>query len=240
MSAAAAAVTGGLNLAGSFMGAKAAKDAANIQAQAADRATQLQRYMYDQSREDYAPFRETGLQANETLRAMLPQLLASSPQLDPGYQFGQSEGEKSVLRALMRSGGMDSGATYKALNRFNQDYATTKYNDAFNREQALKGRQFNFLSGLTGGGQAATGQVTQAGQNFAGNAGNNITGAGAARAAGLVGASNAWQSGLNNTGNNLLAMMYMNRAYPAAQQTPQTSLASMTPGNNEYLGGYGY
>lgn len=230
MTTAAAAVTGGLNLGGSVLGAKAAKDAANIQAQAADRATQLQRYMYDQSREDYAPFRETGLQANTTLRAMLPQLLASNPQLDPGYEFGQSEGEKGVLRALMRSGGMDSGATYKALNRFNQDYATTKYNDAFNREQALKGRQFNFLSGLMGGGQAATGQVTQAGQNFAGNAGNNITSAGAARAAGLVGASNAWQSGLNNTGNNLLAMMYLNRAMPGAGAVPQADAAASAAG----------
>lgn len=230
MSAAAAGITGGLNLAGSVLSSKAAKDAANIQAQAADRATGLQRYMYDQSREDYAPFRETGLQANETLRAMLPQLLASNPQLDTGYQFGQSEGEKGILRALMRSGGMDSGATYKALNRFNQDYATTKYNDAFNREQALKGRQFNFLSGLTGGGQAATGQVTQAGQNFSANAGNNITSGGAARAAGLVGASNAWQSGLNNTGNSLLTMMYLNRAMPVAPAAPAAPAAPTAGG----------
>jgi hypothetical protein len=45
-------------------------------------------------------------------------------------------------------------------------------------------------------GQTALGQTTAAGQNYATGAGNLITGAGAAQAAGQVGAANAVTGGL--------------------------------------------
>ncbi len=45
---------------GGMMGADASKDAARTQQQAADRATEEQRRQYDQTREDMAPWRNTG------------------------------------------------------------------------------------------------------------------------------------------------------------------------------------
>lgn len=56
---------------GGLLGADAAGDAANTQAASADRATQLQKQMFDKQVELQAPFRETGLQANNRLAYLL-------------------------------------------------------------------------------------------------------------------------------------------------------------------------
>lgn len=56
---------------GGLLGGDAAEDAANTQAAAADRATQLQKEMFDKQVELQAPFRETGLQANNRLAYLL-------------------------------------------------------------------------------------------------------------------------------------------------------------------------
>lgn len=56
---------------GGLLGGDAAEDAANTQAAAADRATQLQKEMFDKQVELQAPFRETGLQANNRLAFLL-------------------------------------------------------------------------------------------------------------------------------------------------------------------------
>lgn len=210
----------GANLLGGLMGANAAGKAADTQAAAADRANALQRYIYDQTRADQEPFRQTGLQANATLRELLPSLLESNPTLDPGYQFGLAEGEKGVQRAMRRVSGADSGQTLKALLRYNQDYAGTKYNEAFNRDLAGRTTKYNFLAGLTGAGQAATQAVGSAGQSYANNAGQAMMSGANARAAGLVGQSNAIAGGLNNAANQYMNYQFMNRAFPTKPTIP--------------------
>ena len=210
----------GANLLGGLMGANAAGKAADTQAAAADRANALQRYMYDQTRADQEPFRQTGLYANSTLREMLPSLLESNPSLDPGYQFGLAEGEKGITRAMRRVSGADSGQTLKALLRYNQDYAGTKYNEAFNRDLAGRTTKYNFLAGLTGAGQAATQAVSNAGQSYATNAGNNMMSGANARAAGIVGQSNAITGALNNGLNQYMNYQFMNRAFPTTPTIP--------------------
>lgn len=216
----AAAVMGGLQIGSSLLGAKSAKDAAKIQAGSVDRSTALQQYMYDQTRADQEPFRQTGLQANATLRELLPSLLESNPTLDPGYQFGLAEGEKGLQRAMRRVSGADSGQTLKALLRYNQDYAGTKYNEAFNRDIAGRTTKYNFLAGLTGAGQAATQAVGSAGQSYANNAGQAMMSGANARAAGLVGQSNAIAGGLNNAVNQYMNYQFMNRAFPTQSTIP--------------------
>lgn len=62
----AAAVVGSA-VVGGAMNAKAAKSASNAQESAAAEANATQRYMYDQTREDNAPFRATGIAANNRL-----------------------------------------------------------------------------------------------------------------------------------------------------------------------------
>ena len=67
---------------------------------------------------------------------------------------------------------------------------------------------YNRQAGLAGIGQTATNLVGQAGQNYATNVGNLMTGAGAAQAAGQVGMANAVTGGLgtylNYSQNNAL------------------------------------
>lgn len=58
-------------LIGGIFGSDAAGDAADTQAAAADRATQLQKQMFDKQIELQAPFRQTGLTANNRLSYLL-------------------------------------------------------------------------------------------------------------------------------------------------------------------------
>lgn len=131
---------------------------------------------------------------------------------DPGYKFALTEGEKGIDRAASSRGSYFGGAAGKALTRFNNDYATTKFDDAFNRDQVNKSSTYGMLSGTSGVGANAAGQ--QAGIGVAGaNAANNLTTSGAAAgAAGLVGASNAATSGVGsylnyNSQNNLINLL---------------------------------
>lgn len=71
---------------------------------------------------------------------------------DPGYEFRLGEGEKGINRALSARGGYDSGSALKALARYNQDYGSNEFTNAFNRDAANKGRIYSFLSGTAGTG----------------------------------------------------------------------------------------
>ena len=64
-------VTVGASLIGSSMQADAAGDAADAQASSARQADATQRYMYDTTRADNAPFRETGVAANNRLAYLM-------------------------------------------------------------------------------------------------------------------------------------------------------------------------
>ena len=54
-----------------LLGAWSSNKAAGAQADSAAASDATQRYMYDQTRADNAPFRETGLAANNALAAMM-------------------------------------------------------------------------------------------------------------------------------------------------------------------------
>ena len=69
-----------------------------------------------------------------------------------------------------------------------------------------------FTGGTSAGGAAGAG--ASGGMNFANNAGQNIMSGGAARAAGLVGQSNALSGALSNLGNMGIQYAMFNRAFP--------------------------
>ena len=117
-------------------------------------------------------------------------------QNEPGYQFQLAEGNKGIDRIANAGGMRDSGATMKALLRFNQDYAGTKFNEAYNRDASQRDRIYNMLAGISGTGQNATAQVASAGANATGNIANLLGQQGNARAAGIVGGANAWNSAI--------------------------------------------
>lgn len=149
------------------------------QSQAADQANATQKYMYDTQREDAAPWRAAGGVA-------LGQLASGDVfggkgfEADPGYQFRMGEGMKALGAAASARGASNSGATLKALSRYNQDFASNEYNNAY-------GRQYNRLSALAGFGQGANQQVSNAGTNYANAVSGNQIGLGNAAASNIMG-----------------------------------------------------
>jgi hypothetical protein len=210
---------GGLALAAAGVGAAAsvysANKAASAQTHAADSANALENSQYDQTRSDQAPYRTTGYSALSRMSDLLglsgntsadgygslnKPFTGSSVATDPGYQFGLNQGVKTAQDSAAARGGLYSGATLKALTQYGNDYATTKFDDAFNRDKTTKDTEYNRLAGVAGTGQTATNMVDTTGANVAANQGSNLIGAGNARGAADIATGNALTSGLNQAG----------------------------------------
>jgi hypothetical protein len=192
-----------------LIGGSAAKSAASTQSAAADRAAELQNQQFQQTREDYAPYREAGYNALAQLQKTAGNVPgafkfgAGDYQADPGYAFRLSEGQKALDRQAAARGGLISGGALKAAQRYGQEMGSQEFQNAYNRaftgygtEVARENQLYNRQAALAGIGQTATGQVAQAGQNYANTAGNLMTGGAAAQAAGQVGMANAITGGL--------------------------------------------
>lgn len=183
---------------GALISSEAAGDAADQQADSAAQANALQRYMYDTTREDQAPYREAGVEALGRLRDFSDrELRPDEVMAEPGYQFGLQQGLDNVQNTAAARGGLYSGNTLRALTRYGNDYATTRYNDAWNRNQASGSTRWNRLAALAGIGQTATNQVQSAGQNYAGSVGGNLMSNANAQGAAGMAQGNIWGNALN-------------------------------------------
>jgi len=118
-------------LGSAFLQNQAAGKALGAQTDATNSANALQKYQYDTTRADYAPYRQAGTQAVGQMSNLLAN--PNSITQDPGYQFGLDQGVQGVDRSAASKGSLYSGATLKALQRYGTDYGTTKLNDTFNR-----------------------------------------------------------------------------------------------------------
>lgn len=130
-----------------------------------------QKRQFELQRSDLAPYRNLGTATLPTLKgayglgtpaenaAALDRFKASTPD----YGFGLAEGQKATEGALNASGmGLRGGGALRALTRYGQDYATTRFG--------------NWRAGLgvpAGYGSGAVAQGNQASQNYA----NAFTGA---------------------------------------------------------------
>jgi hypothetical protein len=192
-----------------LLGAAASKSAAKTQAGAAAQAADVQRTQFEQTREDQAPYRQAGYNALAEMQRTAGNVPgafkfgAGDYQADPGYAFRLSEGQKALDRQAAARGGLISGNALKAATRFGQDMGSQEYQSAYNRALtgyntgvASENQLYNRQAGLAGIGQTSANLVGQAGQNYATNVGNLMTGAGAAQAAGQVGMANAFTGGL--------------------------------------------
>lgn len=196
-------------------GAGATRDAIGAQRDAAEQANATQRYMYDTTRADMQPWREAGMGALGGLTGegglasdFNRDFTMSDFQADPGYQFRMSEGMKAIERSAAARGGLNSGATLKALTRYGQDVASQEYQNAYNRFNADRDRRFNRLSALAGIGQTAQTQVNAAGQNYANQVSGNQIGLGNAIGAAYIGQANR-MSNLVGQGAQAGAMLAM-------------------------------
>lgn len=201
----------GTALASGLIGANAAKSGANAQSNAANRAAELQQQQYEQTRADQAPFREAGGRALTKLEGMAdytPFSMNAFTQ-DPGYGFRLKQGQKALDASAAARGGLISGNALRAATAFGQDMGSQEYQNAFNRYQTERQATLSPYMTLAGFGTGANAANAQAGQNYASNVGNYMTGAAAAQAAGGVGAANAITGAASqylnyNQGNNLI------------------------------------
>ena len=158
--------------------------AASAQRKAAADANNLQQNQYDTARADYSPYRDAGTAATNNLMGLMkdPNSITS----DPGYQFGLNQGTTAVQRSAAGAGGLYSGATLKALQRYGTDYAGTKLNDAYTR--------YGNVAQL---GLNATNGTTAAGTNNANQQSANLIGAGNATAAQQLANGTSIGNGIN-------------------------------------------
>jgi hypothetical protein len=145
-------------------------------------------------------------------------------QQNPGTQFMLDQANVALQRSQAATG-ITGGGAAKAISQYNQGLASTDYQQVYNNAlsgfntnlgaaQSLYGQGFNVAAaqvgqnyneaaGLTGIGQSATQQLNAAGSNYANNAGNYITQAGNANAAGTVGAANAYTNAISGLGGSV-------------------------------------
>jgi hypothetical protein len=199
-----------------LLGANAASKAAKTQAASADRSIDLQREMFNKQLELQQPFQEAGVNALNRMQSG-----DVMGMMDPSYKFRLGEGLKALDRQAAARGGLISGGALKAAQRYGQDVASTEFGNAYNR-----------LASMAGLGQTATGAMGGAAGQFGANAGNLMTGAGAARASGYVGGANALTSGLGQYMNYTQNQNLINRFAPQPTAAPYSPLyQSQIPGS---------
>jgi len=242
MSGIAAAIAGagilgaGASIYGSSQAAKAQKDAAN-QAN----ATQLQ--MYNQQREDLAPYTEAGTEGLNALRSYLgvggdtsaanyggynQRFGMDQFTADPGYSFRLRQGLEGLNANAAARGGLISGAALKAATNYGQQAGSQEYTNAFNRFMQQKEAERSGYSDLTRVGQAAAAGTAAAAGQYGTAAAQNINNAGQAQASGYVGAANAINQGLSQgisqyQTNSLINRLGGGNANPYSGGSPMTS-----------------
>lgn len=236
-------IQAGASIIGGGMAASGARDAANTQADAANRAAALQKQMFDEQQRMSAPYREAGVTGQNRLMELLglgantgaegygkysKDFGMSDFQADPGYAFRLSEGQKALDRQAAARGGLISGGALKAAARYGQDMGSQEYGNAYNRYQTNRTNQLAPLGSLMSSGQAAAAGAAANAGTYGANAGNLMTQAGQAQAAG--------QLGVGNTLNNALgtaATAYQNQTnfnnYLASRNQPATSGGGVGP-----------
>jgi hypothetical protein len=193
---------------------KAAQSAAAATAAATDEATQLQREMYQQTREDQAPYRTAGYNALAEMQRTAGNVPgafnfgAGDFTADPGYGFRLSEGQKALDRQAAARGGLISGRALKEAARYGQEMGSQEFGNAFNRALtsyntgvASENQLYNRQAALSGIGQTATNLVGQAGQNYGTSVGNALINQGANVGNARMAGANAYGSALSAIGS---------------------------------------
>lgn len=108
---------------------------------------------------EYAPYSQFGQQSLNALArgmgltpgagsgAFMAQPSLTELQMDPSYAFRQREGLKALQQSAASQGGLLSGSTLKAIQRYGQDLASTEYGNAYNRFMANRANQIGMLQG---------------------------------------------------------------------------------------------
>jgi hypothetical protein len=238
-------LVGGNILSGLF-GGRSARKAAATQAAATREGIASQERMFERGLELQEPFRQGGLEAQGMLMNELrnpsqyrasaglsPAELAGEQfnfEADPSYGFRLSEGLKALERSAAARGGLMSGGTGKALQRYGQDMASQEYGNAFQRFQqdraaraGLGGMEYGQFAGersarllplmqTVASGQGLTSNIAGQMANLGGAQAAGLGAMGAAQAAGTMGSANAL-AGAVGQGANLYMQNQQNQMF---------------------------
>ena len=243
--------------------AGAAQSAADAQLTASREANALQQRIYEEGVARQQPYYQAGTNALAQMQGMtgaMPAAFSGQVDLtrDPGYAFRLSEGMKALERSAAARGGLLSGGTGRALTRYGQDVASQEYGNAYNRSlteynaaRARESEGYNRLAGLAGVGGTTAQQINLAGQNMAGQYGQNLMaggqaaaqgmlGAGSARGSAYIGGANALAGGLSqylnyNQNQNLMNRFFQQPTQPGMLMQNEAGFANtpaylVTPG----------
>ena len=236
-----AAVVGGgavLNYVSGQNQAKAAREAAQLQADAANRGIDIQNEQFKLINEQQRPQRELGYKGVNQISSMMPYLTKQfGPQdlqagLAPNYDFMLSQGQGLNAAKANQAGGMIGGNALQGLNQFTQDYANNAYQNAFTNFTNNQSNIYNRLAGIAGIGQTAQNAVNTASSNLANNVSSLGVGGAAATGSGLVGAANAYGNAASNIANNatLASLMYKPAVTPQGQTITNQSAVGAAGG----------
>lgn len=195
---------------------------------------------------------------------------------NPNYQFQLQQGLEAVQRAASATGTLGSGATIKAATQYGQGLASNEIAQSYqqalstyntNRNTTLQNLQLPLQVGQTG-----TSELLNALQNYgnlysantintANTVGNDLTAGANAKAAGTVGAANAYSSAIGGVSNALqfgaltlgglpsqgpsgttlaqTATNYNSSLYNLPLPAPAPTAFGATPGLSGYLNYYG-
>lgn len=178
------------SLVNAFTQSSATKSAQKAITSSNDAANAEARRQFDLQRSDLAPYREAGQKALPYVSGAYgigtPQENQASKDAffnaSPDYNFGFEQGNRAVQGTLGAGGmGRFGGGALKALNRYGQDYATTRF-----------GNWRTGLQSMTGMGQSAVNSGNQASQNFSDAYGANTRSSGDARASSYIRQGQIW------------------------------------------------
>ena len=140
-------------------GAKKSKKAADNATAASERGTMAsiaeQGRQYDQTREDFSSWRESGEAAVGRQDAVMAGDM-SSFQTSPGYNFRMDEGNRQMNNQYSNASG--GGNAMRALVDYSQNFASNEFGNWWSRQ-----------SGMSDAGRGAAGSTSMAGMNAANN-----------------------------------------------------------------------
>jgi hypothetical protein len=254
MSGIAAAIGAAGVIGGSLISANASRNAANTQAEAANRATDTQWNMFARNKADLQPWVSGGQTGYAELMRLLG--IGGTPDnptfnqnamlvkpfgvddfhADPGYQFRLNEGSRNILNRRSALGGVLSGGTLRDLETYGQGLASDEYQKAYARYNTDRQNTYNRISGLSDTGVNAAGGVAKLGANVADNVSSLQYATGQAGAKADLGIGSAYSNALGQlTGNWLKA----NALQQQQGGSPYTA-SGYFPGDSTLGGTYGY
>ena len=229
------------------------------QRNALDQQMAFQREMYEKTRADFAPYRESGVANLNQLNTLLgiggntgaadygrfrtadftPADFAANK--DPGYAFRISEGLKAIDRQSAARGGLISGNALKAASGYSSDLASQEYQNAFNRFQTIRGNTLQPFQMGAAAGQSAAAMQGQANANF-GSAGGQAIGQYGQGASGAYGAAgNAMNTAYGNYGQGTTGVLgaYGTNATNALTGGANAQASGIVGGANAFNQGLG-